>query len=272
MRNVATDATNQSLVFYAYDADGDPVSITHASDGISAGYRIDADGREGTLVELTPVARLATGVHTDGAITALGGGKHELDLPDAAQATQYSTVTAEVSATATDLVIVEKVAIGNVPSAGENADAVRLELEDELGNLDVSISSRATVDDVSPIIAFTPTINPTILDPSERHQIASTVWGFATRSLSNVSDSVGVTTLLKRITGLLQTKSESDANQETVVSRLDNIPSKDDVRQTIENSMLEAAKNIEIKIDANPQRVVLGPCKTDVHPLYRGRS
>ena len=37
----------------------------------------------------------------------------------------------------------------------------------------------------------------------------------------------------------------------------------------IGDALADAAKNIEIRVESNPQRIVLGPCKTKVHPLYR---
>jgi hypothetical protein len=130
MRHITPDSTDQTLVFEAYDASADPVTLTFESAGLSLAYRIDADGREGTPVSLTPIARDVAGTHQDGAITSKGGGKHEVDVPDAAfaAANDGKTVTLVASATGVDLVVAEKVALGNVPSAEEISN--RLERTD----------------------------------------------------------------------------------------------------------------------------------------------
>lgn len=112
MRNVSTGSVNQSIVFHAFDADGAPVTLAHNAPGLSISYAIDVDGREGTPVALTPIARAVTGAHEDGAITWKGDGKHEVDLPDAAAATA-GYVRLIVSATAvTGRVYSEVIAVG----------------------------------------------------------------------------------------------------------------------------------------------------------------
>lgn len=137
MRQITPDSTDQTLVFEAYDASADPMTLTFESAGLSLAYRIDADGREGTPVSLTPIARDVAGTHQDGAITSKGGGKHEVDVPDAAfaAANDGKTVTLVASATGVDLVVAEKVALLNVPNTEAIAEAARLKIERENGPL-----------------------------------------------------------------------------------------------------------------------------------------
>jgi uncharacterized protein Yka (UPF0111/DUF47 family) len=49
------------------------------------------------------------------------------------------------------------------------------------------------------------------------------VWTVATRTLTTVGDSAGVTTLLSRITGTLETKTEADARQTALLTAIGNI-------------------------------------------------
>lgn len=112
MRNVNIRSVNQSIVFHAFDADGAAVVLNNTAPGLSISYVIDVDGREGVPVAMTPIARSVTGVHEDGAITSKGGGKHEVDLPDAA-IINAGYVRLIVSATAvTGRVYSEVIAVG----------------------------------------------------------------------------------------------------------------------------------------------------------------
>ena len=54
-------------------------------------------------------------------------------------------------------------------------------------------------------------------------QIAAAVWAAGTRTLTAISDSSGITTLLSRITALLQTKSQADADQTATISAIDGL-------------------------------------------------
>lgn len=111
MRQVTTSSTDQTIVFYAYDSDGVAVDLDSGSAGLTLAYRIDQNGREGTPVSMTPVARLTANVHRDGAITGRGNGKHEVDLPDTAFATNDSMVTLEVNTTDADTFFAERLIV-----------------------------------------------------------------------------------------------------------------------------------------------------------------
>ena len=127
MRQVTTGSTDQTIVFYAYDSDGVAVDLDSGSAGLTLAYRIDQNGREGTPVSMTPVARLTANVHRDGAITSRGDGKHEVDLPDAAFATNQSIVTVEVDTTDADVFFAERIVVDDslnelldrVPTSGD---------------------------------------------------------------------------------------------------------------------------------------------------------
>ncbi len=106
-RHVDTGATDQTIVFWSFDSSGDAVEVT-TSDAVW--YRRDDNGREGTPVSLTLVARTVAGTHRDGAITYKGDGKHEIDLPDAAVGTA-GEVTLEVTKSGMASVYVEKLEV-----------------------------------------------------------------------------------------------------------------------------------------------------------------
>lgn len=129
MRSVALSAVNQSIVFYAFDADEAAVTLAFNSPGLSLSYAVDVDGREGAPVALTPIARSVAGVHEDGAITSKGNGKHEVDLPDAAQSAA-GFVRLLVTATAvTGRVYSEVIAVGQGVEL-DTATLVRFVTED----------------------------------------------------------------------------------------------------------------------------------------------
>jgi hypothetical protein len=107
-RHVDTGSTDQTIVFWAFDADGAAVEVT-TSDAVS--YRRDNNGREGTPVALTLVARTVAGTHRDSAITYKGDGKHEVDLPDAAVAAD-GELTLEVTKSGVASVYVERLELG----------------------------------------------------------------------------------------------------------------------------------------------------------------
>lgn len=118
-RQITPGSVDQSLVFWAYDTDGDGVALTPASDGIAVSVRVDADGREGTPVALTLTTRDVVGTHKDSAITHVGGGKHEVDLADSyfAAANTGKMVTLELAADDAASLTAEKVTLLNVPTA-----------------------------------------------------------------------------------------------------------------------------------------------------------
>ena len=102
MRQVIAGATDQTIGFRAYEADGTPIVLAHNSAGMAVYYRVDTNGRRGTRVAMTPlVARSGAGVHTDKSVTNMGSSEyHEVDLPDAAVATAGTLVFIEIEATA----------------------------------------------------------------------------------------------------------------------------------------------------------------------------
>ncbi len=102
MRQVIAGATDQTIGFRAYEADGTPIVLAHNSAGMAVYYRVDTNGRRGTRVAMTPlVARSGAGVHTDKSVTNMSSSEyHEVDLPDAAVATAGTMVFIEIEATA----------------------------------------------------------------------------------------------------------------------------------------------------------------------------
>ena len=101
-RQVIAGITDQTIGFQAYEADGTPIQLAHDSPGMAVYYRVDANGRRGTRVALTPlVTRTAAGVHTDKSVTNMSSSEyHEVDLPDVCFATAGTRVVVEVEATA----------------------------------------------------------------------------------------------------------------------------------------------------------------------------
>lgn len=101
LRKAVPGATNQYLVVRFVDTNGEDVAVDHTTPGLAIAWRADADGRQGTPVAMTPVARSSSGVHTDGAVTPVGDGYSEIDLPDAAFHSANTGKTITVIATAT---------------------------------------------------------------------------------------------------------------------------------------------------------------------------
>lgn len=84
------------------------------------------------------------------------------------------------------------------PTAAVNASAVRSELATELGRVDAAVSTRSshTAADIWAVGTRSLTTFGTLVA-----DVATAVWGAATRTLSSISDSSGITTLLSRLTG-----------------------------------------------------------------------
>ena len=57
-----------------------------------------------------------------------------------------------------------------------------------------------------------------------KESLVDQIWGTTNRTLTSIADSTGMTTLLTRITGLLQTKVQADTDQTAVISAVDNVP------------------------------------------------
>ena len=98
MIRVSTGATDQTILFYAYDANGNGLEICPETRGLEISYRIDQHGRQGTPVPVPVTCRHVPGVHRDGALTHRHKDTHEFDLPDAAFLIDNSIVSLEVIA------------------------------------------------------------------------------------------------------------------------------------------------------------------------------
>lgn len=198
MRSILKDSTgNRALIYITDDAtDGKP----------KTGVAYNASGLEiwikplgGTAVQLT----LSSGNWAEGK-----HGEYEVTIPDSYYTT-LATYSITGKITGGDVVgeIHKVVAVndgvaafgGNTttpPTAATVASQVRTELATELGRLDAAVSTRSTL-------------------------TAAQVWANATRSLTTIADSSGVTTLLSRITGLLRTKAEDDATDSTLLEAIE---------------------------------------------------
>jgi len=144
-RHVDTGSTDQTIVFWAFDSLGAAVEVT-TSDTVS--YRVDNNGREGTPVSMSLVARSVAGTHRDNAITYKGNGKHEVDLPDAAIVA--GEVTLEVTKSGVTTVYVEKLEVSapvataaelaKVPKVGQTHRFTQVANNSGAKTADVSIS------------------------------------------------------------------------------------------------------------------------------------
>jgi hypothetical protein len=136
-RSVAPGSTDQTIVFWARDASYEPLVLGPSSDGIAISARVDSDGREGTETALTLTTRDVAGTHKDSAITHVGDGKHEVDIADSffAAANEGGEVTLSVEADDLVYLIVEKVALLNVPSAVENGAAAKAALDEDIAKI-----------------------------------------------------------------------------------------------------------------------------------------
>ena len=80
-----------------------------------------------------------------------------------------------------------------------------------------------TVDEISFSIA-SDVINDDNEWDNAKESLVDQIWGTTNRTLTSIADSTGMTTLLTRITGLLQTKVQADTDQTAVISAVDNVP------------------------------------------------
>lgn len=141
MRQVIAGATDQTIGFRAYEADGTPIVLAHNSAGMAVYYRVDTNGRRGTRVAMTPlVARSGAGVHTDKSVTNMGSSEyHEVDLPDAAVATAGTLVFIEIEATALaagTITTVEPLQVGPVRAELDSAVETQIDnIENAAGYL-----------------------------------------------------------------------------------------------------------------------------------------
>lgn len=117
-RPVTTGSTDQSIRFWAYDSDGAAVTgEAYNSAGMAVSVAVRSAGRIVSTTALTLVARSGVGVHTDSALTEVGGGEYVVDLPDSYSATAERDISLTVASTAiTGAVLVEMLAVGQIAS------------------------------------------------------------------------------------------------------------------------------------------------------------
>ena len=113
-RPVTTGSADQSIRFWAYDSDGAAVTgEAYNSAGMAVSVVVRSAGRVVSTTALTLVARSGAGVHTDSALTEVGGGEYVVDLPDSYSATDERDISLTVASTAiTGAVLVETIEIG----------------------------------------------------------------------------------------------------------------------------------------------------------------
>lgn len=119
-RAVITGSADQSIRFWAYDSAGAAVAgEAHDSAGMAVSVVVRSAGRIVSTTALTLVARSGVGVHTDSALTEVGGGEYVVDLPDSYSATAGRDISLTVASTAiTGAVLVETLSVANDPSGG----------------------------------------------------------------------------------------------------------------------------------------------------------
>lgn len=167
-----------------------PFALVRLSDGepktdvthSTVGLAIKYKIGNATPVTLTPVS-MSAGSYASGGIYHAGNGAYMIGLPVAIVAT---------ASFATILVWVE-------------------------------LADVECVDDEIQVVAYDATqvaVGANTTTPPTTASIATAVWANATRTLSSISDSAGITTLLSRITGLLPTKAQADAAQAAIESHL----------------------------------------------------
>jgi hypothetical protein len=166
MRAIKLGSTDQSVTIRIVDStDGTPeTGVVAATSGLALYYRRQGAAR----VALTALNDLAgaNSAHNDGGLFHLGDGYYRVDPQDAAFASGSADVVIE--GTATGMVVIGAY---HPLVAYDPADAAGL----GLSRIDAAVSSRSTL-------------------------TAQGVWEYATRTLSAISDSAGVTTLLDRLT------------------------------------------------------------------------
>jgi len=128
-RAVITGGTDQSIRFWAYDADGAAVAgEAYNSAGMAVSVVVRSAGRIVSTTALTLVARSGAGVHTDSALTEVGNGEYVVDLPDSYSATALRDISLTVASTAiTGAVLVETLAVGQ-GSSQASVDALAISL------------------------------------------------------------------------------------------------------------------------------------------------
>lgn len=117
MRLIPAGALAQTIAIHLYDAEGEPVVVTHEAESLAISVVISTDGRVTATIPLAPVARTAPGVWTSEAITHVSGARHELDLPDATLAASGTVVSAQVTAAGVDASFAESIGLWDPTAA-----------------------------------------------------------------------------------------------------------------------------------------------------------
>lgn len=97
MRSVAVNSTDQTIRVFAFDSNSAGVTgLTTASGGLAVNVVVHQSGRRISTTNITGslTTRDVATTHKDFALTEIGAGEYEIDLPDS-----YFTAAQEVSAT-----------------------------------------------------------------------------------------------------------------------------------------------------------------------------
>lgn len=181
MQPITPSSTDVTVTFRVLDATTflPYESLTAASSGLALWYRKGATAALTALTESTLAA--TTTAHTDGGLIHIDDGIYRLDLPDAAIPTAEHEVTV-YGGTATGYVILGGAIVGK-PVEVVSGSLVAASVSGAVGS--VTGHTPQTGDSFARI-------------------------GAAGAGLTAVGDTSGTTTLLSRITALLQTKAEAD--------------------------------------------------------------
>jgi hypothetical protein len=82
------------------------------------------------------------------------------------------------------------------------------------------------------------------------------IWSAGTRTLTAISDSAGITTLLSRITALLQTKAEADTDQAATITAIGNVTATVDTGEIVQG-ILDAGVSIQVSSPYDPTEQTL---------------
>ena len=240
-RSIQSGRQDNTLRAVAYNTDGSvKTDLAHNTTGISIlVQRIGA--ADGSPLTLSAKASAST-AHADGAFLNLGGGDISVDIPDApvsgyvGQIRIYGTFTGGyIVGEWFDVVGFDAsvAAVGALTTLGTNAPANWINA--------AAIASNAITDTK---------INDGALTAAKFASGAfDAVWSVTARTLSAISDSAGITTLLTRITGLLQTKSEADTDQAATIAAIGGIAPLDATQTQAASAAAITAADLATKTD-----------------------
>ena len=181
MQPVTPSSTDVSVSFFVYDSTTflPYTGLTAATSGLALAYRKGATGAETAITEANLSA--LTDAHSDGGLKHVRGAEYRLDLPDDAVPTGEGMVTT-YGGTVTGYVIFGGAIVGK-PVEVVSGSLVAASVTGAVGS--VTGHTPQTGDSFARI-------------------------GALGAGLTAVGDTAGTTTLLSRITALLQTKAEAD--------------------------------------------------------------